>query len=154
RADSPQLVVEQADPIATKSGVNAQVRILSGARDPRQAREALAFVPHGEVIALIVLSTKDPKSWKTDYAAFDEAVAGFQLFTCDTPGLRVGCKARRATQDQFEAGVRQARANEAKPEWKAYSGPFFQRVGPILGQAMGECFHEPSSDAGFTVVFT
>lgn len=157
-AESPSLRVETGAPIVTKSGAKAQVRILSGASDPRQAREALAFVPGREVIALLVLSVKDTSSWEQDFAAFQQVVAGYRLFTCDTPGLHMGCRKKPAawTPEQFDVGLQRARANERAPEWNAYSGPFFERLGPIVQHAMQQCFpvsSKPSTDS-FTLVFS
>jgi hypothetical protein len=88
---NPNLKVEPAPSIATADGGKAKVRILSGASDPRQAREALAFVDHHQVVVLIVLTTKDPSTWKRDYAAFERIVSGHKYFDCNSPHLAVEC---------------------------------------------------------------
>jgi len=78
RTESPELVVSRAEPLSTKSG-RAEVRILTGATDPRQAKEALAFVERPEVLLLVVLSTRDPSRWDRDYRAFGDLLAGLEF---------------------------------------------------------------------------
>jgi hypothetical protein len=51
--DSPALKVETAASLRTFSGAAVPVRILSGARDPRQAREALSFIDTESVVVLV-----------------------------------------------------------------------------------------------------
>jgi hypothetical protein len=92
RDDSPALHVATDLPIKLETGGEAPVRILTGARDPRQAKEALAFIEHEDAIVLVVLTTKDPGHWAEDYAAFEEVVAGHRFFTCDSPELAVPCR--------------------------------------------------------------
>jgi len=91
RDDSPSLQVSVASPIAIIGGGSAPVRILTGWRDPRQAKEALAFIEHDEAIVLVVLTTKNVKTWEQDYAAFREIVAGHKFFSCNSPDLAVSC---------------------------------------------------------------
>jgi len=91
RARSPNLQVEIAPSIKTGDGDSAEVRILSGAADARQAREALAFVRHDEVTVLVVLTTKDPSRWTNDYAAFERILAGHRYFDCKSLRLAVSC---------------------------------------------------------------
>ncbi|HMD38807.1 MAG TPA: hypothetical protein VKH15_05970 [Candidatus Acidoferrum sp.] len=92
RSDSPMLQVAKADSIPLKGGGTATVRILSGWRDPRQAKEALAFIEHQETIVLVVLTVKSVKTWEQDYAAFQEIVANHKFFNCDSPGLAASCQ--------------------------------------------------------------
>jgi hypothetical protein len=47
---SPNLAVKTTPPIANASNTSAQLRILTGSKDPRQAREALAFIDHGDTV--------------------------------------------------------------------------------------------------------
>src|SRR5262245_20997916 len=57
--------------------------------------------------------------------------------------------------DSFDSGLKNARENEATDEWRVYSGPFFEKLGPILRNAMQQCF-PPSKDQGgdtFTILF-
>jgi hypothetical protein len=89
--DSPMLQVANAKPIAIKGGGTATVRILTGWRSPLQVKEALAFIEHDEAIVLVVLTTKNVKSWEQDYSAFREIVAGHKFFNCNSPDLAAGC---------------------------------------------------------------
>ena len=89
--DSPNLAVADAPPLTVEGGV-APVRVLTGARDPRRAKEALAFIDRKDVIILAVLSTQNTKSWESDYAAFRTVLAGNRFFTCNSPGLAVPCR--------------------------------------------------------------
>lgn len=96
KAGAPGAEEETAEAIAMKDGSKASVRTLKGSRDPRNPElkdsEALAFIGHDETIILVVLSSRDPKTWDQDYAAFREIVAGHKFFTCDSPNLAVPCK--------------------------------------------------------------
>jgi hypothetical protein len=92
RNNSPNLKVATVQPLKIREGGSAPVRILTGSRDPRQAKEALAFIKHTEVVVLVVLTTKDTKSWDSDYKAFEEIVGGHRFFNCDTPDLAVPCR--------------------------------------------------------------
>lgn len=91
REGNPRLQVDRASPIPTAGGDTAQVRLLSGSSDPRQAREALAFVDHHQVVVLIVLTTKNVSRWRRDYAAFERIVAGHRYFDCNSAHLAVPC---------------------------------------------------------------
>jgi len=96
RADSPSVEIATAPPVKTKDGAQAPVRILKGARDPRNPElaadnEALAFIVHDETIILVVLTARDSKTWERDYSAFQQIVAGHRFFTCDSPDLAVPC---------------------------------------------------------------
>jgi hypothetical protein len=96
KEDSPTVEISTAEPIKTKDGGKAPVRILRGARDPRNTEfkdnEALAFIAHDETIILVVFSSREPKTWKQDYSAFEEIVGGHKFFTCNSPDLAVHCK--------------------------------------------------------------
>ena len=92
RSGNPNLRVETAPSLKTKGGKTVPVRILSGAHDVRQAREALAFIDTPDVVVLPVLTTKDPKSWEADFAAFRRIVEGFKYFDCNSPELAVKCR--------------------------------------------------------------
>lgn len=96
KAESPSVEVANADPVKIKAGGQAAVRLLKGARDPRnpqanQDTEALAFIAHDETIILVVLTARDTKTWDQDYAAFQQVVAGHRFFTCNSPDLAVPC---------------------------------------------------------------
>jgi len=96
RAEDPGVEVASADPIPTKDGEKALVRMLNGSHDPRNPEvkdnEALAFIGHDETIILVVLTARDGKTWEQDYAAFREIVAGHKFFTCDRENLAVPCR--------------------------------------------------------------
>jgi hypothetical protein len=92
RHESPLLQVAIMPPLTDKDGREAVVRVLSGSSDARQAREALAFIPHDESIVLVVLTTKDVSSWNADYAAFSDIVRGHRYFNCNSPDLAVPCR--------------------------------------------------------------
>jgi hypothetical protein len=92
RDDSPMLQVKSASPINIKGGGVATVRVLTGLRDPQQAKEALAFIEQNEAIVLVVLTTKGVKTWEQDYAAFQDIVSGHKFFSCNSPNLAVSCK--------------------------------------------------------------
>lgn len=95
KTGSHGLEVTAAEPILTKDGMKAEVRIVKGAKDRRDpkfiANEAIAFLAHDEAVILVVLSSRDTSTWQQDYAAFQQVVAGHRFFTCDSPGLRVPC---------------------------------------------------------------
>jgi hypothetical protein len=76
--DNPDLVVEDAEPLPTRSGP-AEVHIVSGSKDARQAREALAFVGQPEIVLLFVLSTSDVSRWDRDYRAFAELLRDLEF---------------------------------------------------------------------------
>jgi len=92
REDSPLLQVAPASPISISGGGSATVRILTGWRDPRQAKEALAFIEHKESIVLVVLTTKNARTWAEDYVAFQEIVSGHKFFDCESPNLAPTCR--------------------------------------------------------------
>jgi hypothetical protein len=91
REDSPTLKVAIGSSLKIKEGGEARVRILTGANDPRQAKEALAFIEHNETIVLVVLTTGDTKTWDQDYRAFQEIVSGHKFFNCNSPDLAASC---------------------------------------------------------------
>jgi hypothetical protein len=91
REDSPALRVATEPPIKIKQGGKAIVRLLTGARDPRQAKEALAFIEHKDAIVLVVLTTQDASNWTVDYAAFQEMVSSHRFFSCNSADLVVPC---------------------------------------------------------------
>lgn len=85
--------IEVAEPVVTKDGVEAPIRLLRRVKDLRDPEfsnnEAVAFIAHNETIILVVLASRDPKAWEQDYAAFRQIVAGHMFFPCD---LTVPCK--------------------------------------------------------------
>ena len=94
RPGNPNLRVTPGSPIPTGANTNGRVILLEGASDPRQAREALAFLEEEETTVLVVLSTKDTASWARDMRAFEIVVSGFEYFNCSTPSLSVPCSGR------------------------------------------------------------
>ena len=91
RPGNPNLVVTPISPISTTAQSTARVILLDGASDPRQAREAIAFLEEEETTVLVVLSTRDTASWAKDMLAFETVVRGFEFFTCSDPTLAVPC---------------------------------------------------------------
>lgn len=95
KAGNPVVEVSAEAPIRTRDGDKASIRILKGAKDPRDPQlkdnEALAFIAHDEATILVVLTARDPKTWNEDYAAFQQIVAGHKFFTCNSPNLAVPC---------------------------------------------------------------
>jgi hypothetical protein len=89
---SPKLNVAILDSLRTAEGGEAQVRVLTGENDPRQAKEALAFIEHSEVIILVVLTTKDATNWETDFKVLQEIISGHKFFDCSSPGLAKPCQ--------------------------------------------------------------
>jgi hypothetical protein len=92
RSYSPNLAVEVVPSIPTVPDLPANVRILTGCKDPRAAKEALAFIDHGETGVLVVLTTKNTADWQNDYIAFETVVAGHRYFDCNSPNLAVPCR--------------------------------------------------------------
>jgi hypothetical protein len=90
--NSPMLQVKAVSPIKINAGGEASVRILTGASDPRQAKEALAFIEHNDAIVLVVLTAKNTKTWEQDYGAFQQIVSGHKFFNCNTPSLTTPCR--------------------------------------------------------------
>lgn len=97
RTGNPGLRVTSVSPISTRANTMARVILLEGASDPRQAREALAFLEEEETTVLVVLSTNDPASWAEDMRAFETVVSGFEYFTCSDPSLAVPCSTATET---------------------------------------------------------
>lgn len=92
RDGSPSLQVAIEHPLKIEEGGEAPVRILTGAKDPRRAKEALAFIEHNEAIVLVVLTTMDTKTWEQDYRAFQEIVSGHKFFACGSAKLATPCR--------------------------------------------------------------
>jgi hypothetical protein len=92
RDDSPSVRVAVEHPLRIMEGGEAQVRVLTGLRDPRQVKEALAFIEHNEAIVLVVLTTGDTKTWEQDYRVFQAVVSGHKFFTCGSAGLATPCR--------------------------------------------------------------
>ena len=96
KTDSPAVEISVGDPVKTRDGGTATIRLLKGAQDPRTPQlkddEALAFLGHEETIILVVLTSRDAKTWDADYAAFREVVGGHKFFTCSSPELAVPCR--------------------------------------------------------------
>ena len=89
---SPGLKVVDGEIISISNGGKAIVKIMSGSTDPRQAKEALAFIEQKEVFILAVLSTKDTATWDADYEKFRTIVSDHKYFNCDSPDLAAGCR--------------------------------------------------------------
>lgn len=100
---SPNLQVAKANPIKLAKGGEAEVLIFTGSKDPRQAKEALAFVKHDETIVLVVLTTRNLINWGQDYKAFEQIVAGHQFFNCSSPNLAVPCRNKDALHNFLES---------------------------------------------------
>jgi len=156
KAASPNLTVEEAESLPLKSGGRIPVRILTGAADPRQAKEALAFIEHSDVTVLVVLTTKNPATWTKDYRAFAAVLAGHELFDCAMPGLKVPCsKGRELTAETFQAAHDLAKRDMTTPEGEAYEK---QQFTPYFGErhakTLQTCFKEiPDPDSSpFTFV--
>lgn len=96
KADSPNVEISTGESVRTKDGGTASIRLLKGSQDPRTPQfrdnEALAFLGHEETTILVVLTSRNPKTWDQDYAAFRQVVAGHKFFTCTSPDLVVPCK--------------------------------------------------------------
>lgn len=95
KEESPSVLISSGDPIRTKDGAQAKVRILKGSSDPRNPalkdNEALAFIGHEETTVLVVLTARDPSTWDQDFNAFQKVIAGHKFFNCNTPDLAVPC---------------------------------------------------------------
>jgi hypothetical protein len=95
KAGSPRLEVKTAEPILTKGGTKAAIRVVMGAKDRRDpkstANEALAFLANDDAILLVVLTSRDAKNWEQDYSAFQQIVAGHRFFSRNARSLAVGC---------------------------------------------------------------
>ena len=91
KAHSPRLKVSTTDPIQLNSGSKAEVRLFTGARDPVQAKEAIAFIEERDKVVIVVLTVKNPGNWPSDNRIFHEIVGGYQHFTCETTDLAVPC---------------------------------------------------------------
>jgi hypothetical protein len=89
---SPNLNVDPAPKIPTRAGGEAIVRILTGSQDPRQLREALAFITHDQVTILVTLTSKDIGTWDKDYKAFRYVVSGHKFFDCRSLDLAIRCR--------------------------------------------------------------
>lgn len=88
---NPNLKIIDANPVPIKSGGKAKVKVMTGLRDPRQVKEALAFIEQKEVFLLIVLTSKDTTTWEKDYEEFKTVVSGHKYFNCESSDLAVNC---------------------------------------------------------------
>jgi len=95
KEESPGVLISSGDPILTRDGAQAKIRILKGSSDPRNTalkdNEALAFIGHEETTVLVVLTARDPSTWDRDFTAFQQVVAGHKFFNCNSPDLVVPC---------------------------------------------------------------
>lgn len=96
KAGRQRLEITTSEPILTKDGTEVAIRLVKGAKDLRDPNftddEALAFIAHDEAIILVVLISRDPKTWAQDYSAFQQILASHKFFTCNSPGLAVPCR--------------------------------------------------------------
>ena len=90
--DSPNIKIETLPSIPIKAGGRAAVRMITGYRDPRQAKEALAFIEHTDTVLLVVLTTKNATNWQYDYNALESVISGHKYFDCNSPNLAVPCR--------------------------------------------------------------
>ncbi|HTT25218.1 MAG TPA: hypothetical protein VMG82_40255 [Candidatus Sulfotelmatobacter sp.] len=95
KSENSSVKIGAGEPVLTKDGIKAAVRLLKEGIDPRDPRlrdhEALAFIGDHETIILVVLSSRDAHTWEQDYSAFRQVVAGHKFFSCNSPGLAVPC---------------------------------------------------------------
>ncbi|HXJ85607.1 MAG TPA: hypothetical protein VMS18_02220 [Candidatus Binatia bacterium] len=95
KSEKPSVKINQGEPVLTKDGIKAAVRLVREGIDPRDPKlsdnEALAFIGDHEAIILVVLSSRDANTWEQDYSAFRQVVAGHKFFSCNSPGLAVPC---------------------------------------------------------------
>jgi hypothetical protein len=92
RRRNPDIRVESPRALKTKSGAAVPVRVMTGFRDPLQAKEAVAFIETPAAVVLAVLTTRDAAGWEKDYAALAAMIAGFEYYDCKSPALRVKCQ--------------------------------------------------------------
>lgn len=93
KCDNPDIKMENWPSISINAGGAAIVRITEGYKDPRRAKEALAFIEHKDTVVLVVLTTKNTANWDADYKAFVSVVSGHRYFDCNSTNLAVPCAA-------------------------------------------------------------
>jgi hypothetical protein len=91
RTRNAALRVEAPPSLKTKGGTTVPVRVMTGFSDPRQVKEAVAFIETADVVILAVLTTSDASGWEKDYAALSAMIGGFQYFDCKSAEERLRC---------------------------------------------------------------
>ena len=89
---SPDLKITDDTSLPLKAGGKAIIKVMTGSKDPRQAKEALAFIEQKDVFIMVVLTTKDIGNWDADYEKFIMVISGHKYFNCDTPDLAINCR--------------------------------------------------------------
>ena len=80
KADAPKAEIHEADPIKTKKVTARVQQFTPGAFD---RFEAVAYIDSPEVIVMIVVSSKDAKTFNRDYPVFKELVGSYEFMTAD-----------------------------------------------------------------------
>jgi len=80
KADAPKAQVHEAEPIKTKETTARVQQFTPGAFD---RFEAVAYIDSPQVLVMIVVSSKDAKTFKRDYPIFKELVGSYQFMTTD-----------------------------------------------------------------------
>ena len=83
KKNSPQIVVEKADPISMTGGSSAEVRLYSG--DQWGNYECVAYVSKGKSVAIYVLSSRNKEGLFQGLDAFRTMVATSTLMAVTIP---------------------------------------------------------------------
>lgn len=78
---SPNITIAKAEPIKTKDGKLAQVRLFTG--DQWANSEAVAYIPENKVIVMIVLTSRTETDFKKSLGAFQALVGSYQFLAED-----------------------------------------------------------------------
>jgi len=135
RQNSPNLQVTEAESIPARSSSPAPVLIFTGASDPRQAREAIAFLNERDRTFIIVLTVTETEGWNAAYRAFRAVVRSYQYFDCREGGHDADPCALHALPDSYQAAKAVADQHAARPDAKANEQ---ERLVPYFGANYAE----------------
>ena len=78
---SPNIKIQNAEPIKTKDGKIARVRLFTG--DQWENSEGVAYIQENKVIVVIVLTSRTAADFQKSLSSFQELVKSYQFFTED-----------------------------------------------------------------------
>jgi hypothetical protein len=79
KANAPKAEIHEAEALKTKKDAAARVQQFTPGSYDRF--EAVAYIDSPEVIVMIVMTSKDSKTFKRDYPAFKELVGSYEFMT-------------------------------------------------------------------------
>lgn len=118
--------VEVGSPIAAASGARAEVRHLSG--DRWGNRESIAYLDSAPVVAMVVLTSRDPSAYRAARAAFEELASSYRFLGRSLADL-----------SHVPRLIEIADANARTPEGVRYDGEVGKRFAEEHATSVGLC---------------